>query len=1059
MALVNPGLAKELADATAAVQRQEWAAKDNTVEGATSKQVCCDQVLVRTAYLQRADGTNALDYDEDSRTPSEQFYKREIVQLLNCLVGRLRAEPMRTGTEVEKLEEILQRLRTTEDLSWEPEIIQLGQRTGITVARARTEQGVAELETPGGTMVARVLKAASPDVTLDGAWVYLVEELPASGESRPTGRYALMVDDSYWGRRIQPAEFVEPPQSETIQIGYRLRGRVLENGQPVAEANVSLQLTLQTAEHGTVTAWDSLEFNELVYDAELETYVAGARVLAPIMTGVDGRWEFIAPRGHGAYYQRQSDRRDDTEETAERQLARYVERVEFAYRGRMMEVQEGTEAVLNVLSGTLEINAEPGTSLLVGTLDNPGQSYTVGSNGVVSIGGLPQAEHTIVAFRLTPWGEWDPSYGCARVIASVRRGETTTVTMPEMEHYSDPDVICGRVYLRPGVPAEGIEIVAVDLESCEIVGVIAVTDETGFWSATIPPEGLGGEPAIHDPVWGSVPVLGVPYSDVVLGARAYAAHYEMYQPETWRKPERGHANFRFCSGSVTVRTPEGREVATEATDYGGWVTTEVLPKHRYIEDIEEFVQTGAQAHRYDLLVDGEVAIAQFELRSQPFDGQDTPEGRLRAAGYYPEAKLLLGGKIHGNVLKGDTQRVKDNLPEAVRVGLEFGSHEPYIEIRSVGGDGQVWSCLSDLVCPYCGGPAHRDPDGEYLRGYCVQCAEVFQRADAMDCRGYFETPTLACGAARAYELWLGQANEGTGCWARPVSYHWRPDLYEESDYFLSQTGPGQPTNAPRWVARHVNEVGEGVGFGQFDGDRSPSFVAGPRLEEYQELPEIEHELLASQLKLVFPPGYVTPMSYTVEIDCRRVDDEVETVRVLVPEGARGPDESDAFGDVIRVVETAKLMAEQQGAPYAGSGLYVGVDDIRLVAPESAPGCRFTVVNDVPVLCGTGGVPVKSNQATPVALQIVGMWGNPHVLDDAAGQLMMFWADRGDIYMSKRTGLRGRWSAPRRITERGDADEPWAEKDDTGQVVVVCNRGMKGAQVLRSRDDGDHWEEV
>lgn len=1059
MALTNPGLADQLAIAVEHVRQLELAAGDNTVEGTQGKAVASGHLLLLSSHLERPDGTNALDYDDEGRTEPEGFYKSQVVHLLDHLLELLQADPARNWPEVADLNEILDDLVSTEDLGSYPEIIKLSGQTGITVACTTTDAGVAEFYTPAGTMAAMVYKARTSDVMLNCANVYLIEQLPAPGEEEPTGRYALMADDSYWGRRIQPASFVQAPASEDIVVGYRLKGQVLDSGTPVPNGNVSLELTLATAEHGNVTAWDSLEYNELVYDSQLDTYVAGAQVFAPIRTGADGRWEFIAPKGHGAYYQRQDDLRDDSPETAARGLARHLERVRFAYKGRLAEVAEGTEAVLNILSGTLAITAEPGTSLLVGTLDNPGQPYTVGAGGVVTISGLPQAEHSIVAFKLTPWGAWDQSWGCPRVTVEVLRGETSSLTMPPMEQYTDPNVICGRAYERPGVPAAGIDIVAVDPESCEVVGVIATTDDEGFWSVIIPPEGLGGEPAVHDPKWGSVPVLGMPYSDVVLGARAYAAHYEMYKPEAWRRAERGHANFQFCLGSVEVRTPDDEIIATGPTDYGGWLTTETLPKHRYIEDIEEFVQTGAQTRLYDLLLDGEAVISDFELRSQPFEGQDTAPGHLRAAGYYPEVKLLLGGKIHGNVLKGDSQQVKGNLPEAARVGLEFGEHEHYVEARSLQTGSGTRSCLADLVCPYCGGPAYRDPSGAYLRGYCMQCANAFQRADAMDCRGYFETPTLEGGEETAYHLWLVQLAEGIGCWARGAKYHWRPDLYEESDDFLTQNGPAQITNAPRWVARHVNEMDDGNGFGRFDGDQTPQFISGHDLDYYQGLTEIEHEMVATQLKLVFATGHVTPLTYTVDVDCKRLDDGVDTVRLTIPAGSKGPDGADEFGDVIRLVETPKLVAESKEAPYRGAGLYKGVADIRLVEPASALGCRFTVVNDVPMLCSAEGVEVESQRATPVALHVVGAWGSPHVMDDAVGQLMMFWANRGDIHMAKRAGLPGDWTDARRITEGGDADEPWAGKDAVGCLTLVCSRGGHRAQVLKSHDDGFQWEEV
>jgi len=1059
MAPINPGLADDLSAAAAIVYARERTAEDNTVEGSGGKQMACGHLLLLVAHLERPDGTNALDYSDEERSDSENFYKSQVVRLLALLLDLEQSDPTRDWDEVVELSQTLETLQTVETTNWTPEIIRLGTARGITVARGEVIGGLVAFQTPGGFATANVYKARTPDVTLEAASAYLIEELPKEGEAQPTGRYAVMVDDAYWGRRIQPAAFAPAPLDEEIVMGYRLRGRILASGIGVPYGNVSLQLTLRTTEDGGATAWDSLEYNELVWDYNLATYVQGPTVLAPIRTDDAGRWEFIGPKGHGAYYQRAGDLRDDSPETAACPLRRYVERIECAYKGRMIEVVEGAEAVLNTLSATLEITGEPGTSLLVGTMDNPGVPCSVPAEGVVTIQDLPQAENSIVAFKLTSWGAWDQEWGCPRAIAQTVRGETTRVTLPPLEHYTTPEVLCGRVYERPGVPAQGIGISVLDMEAFEIIAVVTHTDADGWWTVTIPPEGLGGELLIHDPTWGSVPVLGIPYSDIVLGARAYASNYEIYKPEAWRRPERGHANFQYCPGSVEVRTPEGEIIATEPTDYGGWVTTSILAKHAYVADLEELVMGGAQSRQYDLLVDGEVAIAGFELRSQPFEGQDTAPGRLRAAGYYPEVKFLMGGKIHGDIVKGKPKPVHGNMPEAARVGLEFGEYEPYIEARAVAPDIQTRSCLADLTCPYCGGPAHRDPEEPDLRGHCIQCADLFGRPDAMDCRGWLATPTMAGTGEERRRLRLVQASPGIGEWSRLVRYHWRPDLYEETPYFLTQSGPEQPTNAPRWVSKHVNEVMDGLGFGRFDGDASPPLIAGHDLDYFAGLPQVEHEIAATQLKLVFAYDYVTPLTYTVDLDCRRLDGLIETRRVTIEEGTKGPSIDDDFGDVIRVAEVDKLLAEDKGQPWAGTGLYVGISDVRLVDPPQAPGCRFDIVNDVPVLCSVDGIAVAGRKATPIAVQVVGAWGNPHLTDDAVGQLFMFWAERGDIFMSHRRGLPRNWVSPRRITGGGDADEPWGGKDEAGQLTLVCMRGGHRAQVLRSRDDGRHWEEV
>ena len=163
--------------------------------------------------------------------------------------------------------------------------------------------------------------------------------------------------------------------------------------------------------------------------------------------------------------------------------------------------------------------------------------------------------------------------------------------------------------------------------------------------------------------------------------------------------------------------------------------------------------------------------------------------------------------------------------------------------------------------------------------------------------------------------------------------------------------------------------------------------------------------------------------------------------------------------MVRVSDIDKLRAEEKAWPYPDTGLYVGVAEVRLVEPEQAPGCKFSIVNDVPFLASPEAVPVEAKHATPVALQVVGAWGSPHILDDAVGQLFLFYADRGDICMRRRAGLPGQWTAARRITENGDSDEPWATKDDCGRLLLVVNRSASRVQIVRSLDDGRRWEEV
>lgn len=1053
MALVNPGLAQRLQAAVQKVRAAD-AAGDNPQPLGRWKSLISYALLTVIEWLAREDETNALDYDDQQRTADENFLKAKTVLLLAFYLSLLAQEPVRTGPEVDILWDCLAELTTTEDTSWAPEIITLGQQHGLTVDHKRTVSGVAGFTTPEGTVTAAIYKAREPNEPLSGCWVYLVEGLTTNGQL--TGDYALMVDDAYWGRRIQPAQFQAAPFSEDFVMGYRLQGQILHDGQPQEGANVSLEVTLRTDTDGMVRFWDSEEYNELIYSAEKDTYISGSVVVAPIRTQADGTWRFIVPKGHGAIYQRPDDYRDDTAETAAEPLPRTVEQICVVYRGREAVVAEDEPTVIDILSGALTIHATAGAYLRVGTLDDAGQNYSVPPSGVVDVTGLPAGEHSIVQYQRSG-GDWDPYWGCPRVIAEVQGGQTTGVTMPPLEDYGPTsDVVCGRVYQRMGVPAPGIDLVVVDTEVGEIVGVVATTDEEGFWSAEVPPEGLGGQLYILDPTWGSVRVLGNPYSDVVLGARAYTASIEEFKPEAWRTGVYGHNNFQYVDAAVWVEdNGSDQTYATVEAPYGGWMTIATLPKYAYVSDLIQLILYGPQLKSYALYADGEVVDPDFNLRSQSFEEAPTLPGQFRAAGYYPERKFLLGGKIKANLVADSTDRLDEDQPEAVRVGLEFGELQPYLELRQ---RTEGATAITDLLCPYCGGPAQRDPGQTVPRGFCLQCAAIFGLPQAMDCRDYSRSITLPARADWRYGHRVVAITTTRG-FQRPLAYHWRPDLYDETDYFLTQSGPGQPTNAPRWFVKHLDEVGDGKGLGQFDGDQTPPYIAGHDLEYFGNLPFIDRDLGLAQFKLAFAADYEVPLEFTVEIDCVRSDEAIETITVTIPQETSGPSDLHPFGDVIPLRPVPKLAAEHKDEPYEGCGLYKAVADIRLIALEEAPGCRFTVIADVPFLVHPEGVVVESRKASPFALQLTALAGHPHIFEDGVGQLFLFDVADSNIRMRRRAGLLADWEPPRWVTSDDQSDYPWASKDSRGLIILARQFGTSQVCLMQSADDGHNWEEL
>ena len=417
----------------------------------------------------------------------------------------------------------------------------------------------------------------------------------------------------------------------------------------------------------------------------------------------------------------------------------------------------------------------------------------------------------------------------------------------------------------------------------------------------------------------------------------------------------------------------------------------------------------------------------------------------------------MGGKVHGSVLWGHRERTGVKQPEASRIGLEFGRHEYHLEVGLETGEDLHAVTWTDLSCPYCGGPLWRDPDERvFSRGHCVPCALAFGRPDATNGRSHFCSSPVSSNDG--YVMHSGFTVRGAGVVRQRYHFHWRPDLYAENGDFLTQTGPGTATNAPRWFARHVDEMGDGKGFGGFDGDLPEVFVPGHGLEYYEALPEIDRPLGLCQLKCSFPAGYVQPEDVTVEIDCLRADGSTETVPVTLPAGTRGPCAFEPFGNVVHLNPANRLHAENTTTPYLGSGLYRGITDVRLKEPSQASGSRFTVVNDGPFLSNTTGTPVEERTATPAALQAGEITQEAFVLDDAVGQVLMVTVRHGDLFLHKRNGLPHPWEPPRQLTGNGLNHSPQLAKDDRG-TLLLCWHGGGSIRSAVSRNDGNDFTEV
>ncbi len=137
MAEINPGLAASLRTAMESVHARELTADDNTVEGHAGKGIICGYALTLVDFLERPDGSNALDYEDTDRTAAEAFYKGQVVRWLRSVLDLLQAAPERSWDEIASIEQALAALQTLEDTSWPSEIVEFGAACGIRMWRLR----------------------------------------------------------------------------------------------------------------------------------------------------------------------------------------------------------------------------------------------------------------------------------------------------------------------------------------------------------------------------------------------------------------------------------------------------------------------------------------------------------------------------------------------------------------------------------------------------------------------------------------------------------------------------------------------------------------------------------------------------------------------------------------------------------------------------------------------------------------------------------------------------------------------------------------------------------
>jgi hypothetical protein len=600
-----------------------------------------------------------------------------------------------------------------------------------TIVETRTSASPVVFHTPDGDVTANVFKARSPDVELSGVQVSLLEESDAQGGAR----YAVMVDDPWWGRRIQPVPYQPAPFTTDIVMGYRIEARILIDHEPTNGEGLSLELTWHTAEDGPVVGWFPDVHNSLMWSEALQTYVKGPDLVWPITTRHDPSrdedgwaafyWpglrfeDVILPRGHGAIFQRAGDELYDGWLADGNALKRHLSGAEWVYRGCRKPAAKGSPAVFDIKHATVTFAGAPGAVYEFGALD---EDNPPSGGGVLG----PDGRDTQLLEPAEYWAwQHDDSIGLGdRVGFEVEPGETITVNLPAMR-------TSGLLVYKGGAePAAGVTVY---LGSSTIP--LGQTDESGYFDS---PDGVGD---INDPELG-YQSPGAAYGNVVYmvtGGRLATARWLV-----WREPAADHPNFRALPGAVHVyRTNDGATFAMEEAkgDLYSYVTKQRLPRNSPAQELDGLGMwdpSSVTFYTYRIRNSMNEVLGQRQLEplviNMPSSGYTFPPGPS------------LGGKIHGCVLRQSREQVEGT--DAPFKLIEFGQHAWFMEHRQLPSDPAMTptTCFADLVCPYCGGRAWVEPDeGAYVRGYCQYCAAVWGVAMKTDCRTHFQTKSLPPG--------------------------------------------------------------------------------------------------------------------------------------------------------------------------------------------------------------------------------------------------------------------------------------------------------------------------
>jgi len=899
-----------------------------------------------------------------------------------------------------------------------------GQRARvIEVVRTTDADGVVAFATEGFKLSVQqapgVPLASVEDESFSAFVLQGLEDPNRNGEFVTVPLYAVGVQHPALGEKIAPAPMSAAPMAQTITMGWKCPDISIKHNGVLQEGQyVTFVVKRQTIEDGMVThLYGADRFADVGAGAEGEWQTDINGVVRQNLGDGGGLAQIYFPNGAGALFQRPNDRRDERADPP----TEFAAEVWCYHRGVRVRVSEGNDVEIDLGGLAIQVHGEPGAWACAWLWDVQGvgeelpiqAELRLDGAGNGSMTGLMPGRYVMMQRK---GGELDWNSMSPRQWVNVQPdGKALEVTLAALASPSPGNVL---IYAYD----YGAEPVSVDLynaeDPCDLrasgsqidinLGVAAVlkTGNTGFYLDGVPGQHLCYEVTLR----ASVLYLG---TDQVPGMPS----------NVWWRGSDAHRDMPCVGGETgyVLRETDGRQPDADFMVIPGGIRSG--PVYEWPEPWTEGEGMGmhwvwGEPYAWEIIYPDESTKSvglKLGIASGLSDGvaYETEDLQICSNVY---ADLLQGGKISANCVLGHDTRIgtgANPLPEAARMGLEWGEWWPQTEVRLV--EGGVGSFLGN-VCPYCLGPVWRWPStGAHVYGYCGQCGS--------DARTYVRTPTVGAGEYQVRVVRYRPERRSALLltrWLRPVDY------IENDDYIETYEG------LTRWVTRHAVLGTWANGF--VDGDDAADIAARHG---------IEADLFVQPKAL--PNPYVRRPG-TFDVTCTMADDSSRTFRVTVRPGS--------YPTAIRPFR--KTAAAEGGEP-ARFGFIKDVTNIQFVEGEGGPLCPWQLVADVPALV-MAETPIADQADTPWAGQFVMRFGEPHATVDGFGRIWVAFADEGKIRVVVRSSPQRAWEERTPAFDEGDQEykSPCVMCMSTGRVHVSATL-VGGKSIMRmSCDDGESW---